>query len=90
MLFATIGALMNAPLAHMFFHTPALDARPALFLLPMVLLLSASAVYDRLALGRIHPVSLWVAVALFAWGNLRAVVIGPSESWHALAAWLVG
>jgi hypothetical protein len=54
------------------------------------LVLFVSAVYDRFSLGRIHPVSLWGAVLLFAWGNIRAFAIRPSEAWHALAGWLVG
>jgi hypothetical protein len=91
MLLATAGALMNAPLAHMHARLPApLNANPLLFLLPMVLLLSASAVYDRVTRGRIHPVSLWGAVLLFAWGNVRELLIRPSSAWHQFAAWLVG
>jgi uncharacterized membrane protein YozB (DUF420 family) len=89
MLLATIGALMNAPLAHLFANTAALRGKTPLFLLAMVALLSASAVYDRISRGRIHPVSLWGAVLLFAWGNVRALVIGPSDAWHQFAAWLI-
>ena len=51
--------------------------------------LFAGAVHDRLSRGRIHAVSLWVALAVFAWSNLRAVVIGPSEAWRDLATWLI-
>jgi hypothetical protein len=40
-------------------------------------------------LGRIHPVSLWVAVAMLVWSNLRAMVVGPSETWHKFAEWLI-
>ena len=52
-------------------------------------MLFSPAVYDRLTRGRFHPVTLWGAVILFAWGNLRAVAIGPSEVWHRFAAWLI-
>jgi hypothetical protein len=89
MLLATVGPMMNAPLVHFFFNNPTLPARGILLLIPMVVLLSASAVYDRLSMGRIHPVSLWGGVLLFAWGNVRAVVIGPSKVWHEFAAWLI-
>jgi len=89
MLLATVGPLMNAPLAHLFAHSPPLRDRTALFLAAMVALLSASAVYDRITRGRIHPVSAWGAALLFAWGNLQAVVIGPSAAWHRFAAWLI-
>jgi hypothetical protein len=90
MLLATCGALMNAPLAHFLAGVPALAAIPPLILLPMAPLLGASAVYDKVTLGKIHPVSLWGALALFIYANLRAAVIGPSAAWHSLAGWLVG
>lgn len=66
MLLATIGALLNAPLAHFIAHTPALKQKGPLVILPfMIALLLASAIFDKFARGRIHPVSLWGAVALF-------------------------
>src|SRR5215207_3987147 len=80
MLMATVGAMLNALFA----------ITAPIILVPMLLLLFASAVYDKLTLGRIHPVSLWVAIALFVWGNLRAAAIRPSAAWHSLAGWLVG
>jgi hypothetical protein len=89
MLLATAGALMNAPLAHFIAGFHMFDKAPVVILLPMALLLSASAVYDKLTLGKIHPVSLWGALALFVYGNLRAAVIGPSAAWHSFAGWLV-
>ena len=90
MLLATAGALMNAPLAHFIAGFPVFDKAPFVILLPMVLLLSASAVYDKLTLGKIHPVSRWGAIALFVYANLRAGLIGPSAPWHSFARWLVG
>jgi hypothetical protein len=89
-LFATAGALMNAPMAHFIGDFRMFDATPFVILLPMLLLLSASAVYDKLTLGKIHPVSLWGAIALFVYANLRAGLIGPSAAWHSFAGWLVG
>ncbi len=90
-LMATVGVLLNAPLAHLISNTPVLFAIKApIILVPMIFLFFASAVYDKVTLGNIHPVSLWVAIALFVWGNLRAAVIRPSAAWQSFAGWLVG
>jgi hypothetical protein len=90
MLMATVGAMLNAPMAHLIATTPTLASIQApIILLPIVLLLSANAIYDKITLGRIHPVSLWVAIALFVWDNLRAAVIRPTGAWHAFAGWLI-
>lgn len=89
MLLATVGTLMPAPLAHIIGHSPFLrEIKAPIILIPLVVLLFAPAVHDRLSRGRIHPVSLWVALALLVWANLRAAVIGPSDAWHQFAAWL--
>jgi hypothetical protein len=89
MLLATVGGLMPAPLAHFIGHFPRLNAVPPIIIIPLVLFLFASAVYDRVSLGRIHPVSLWVAAAIFAWQLSLNLLIGPSAAWHHLARWLV-
>jgi hypothetical protein len=90
MLLATLGALMPAALAHIIGHSPVLrEIRAPIILIPLIMLLFAGAVHDRLSRGRIHPVSLWVPIALFIWANLRAAVIGPSDAWHKFAAWLI-
>lgn len=87
-LLATLGSLLPAPLAHLLSHFPQFDDMGPIILLPLLMLYSASAVHDKLTYGRIHPVSLWVPVALFIWANLRAVVIGPSETFHQFVEWL--
>jgi hypothetical protein len=90
MLLAIVGALMPAALTHIWGHSPVLrEIKAPIILIPLIPLLFAGAVHDRLSRGRIHPVSVWVALALLAWANLRAVVIGPSEAWHRVAAWLI-
>jgi hypothetical protein len=89
MLLATVGGLMPAALAHFIGHFPRLNAVPPIIIIPLVLFLFASAVYDRVSLGRIHPVSLWVAAAIFAWQLSLNLLIGPSAAWHHLARWLV-
>jgi hypothetical protein len=90
MLLAAVGPMMAAALVHLWAQPPVPDAsRLPLFLASMASLLFAGAIYDRITRGRFHPVSLWGAVILFVWGNLRAVVIGPSDAWHQFAAWLI-
>jgi hypothetical protein len=89
-LLATVGSLMGAPLSHLIGQIPALQGVPPIILVPLALLYASHAIYDRLTRGRIHPVSLWVPVALFIWANLRAALIGPSASWREFAVWLIG
>jgi hypothetical protein len=82
-LLATVGALMRAPRAHLIGHSPVLRAMPGpILLIPLVALLFAGAIHDRLSRGRIHPVSSWVALGSLAWANMSAAIIGPSEALH--------
>ncbi len=89
MLLATVGPLMGAPLAHIYGHYPLLQSKGPPIIVPLVVLYSTHAIYDLLARRRIHPVSVWVPIALFVWASLRAAVINPSAAWHAFADWLV-
>ena len=89
MLLATVGGLMPAPLAHLIGHYPSLNAMPPIIVVPIAIFLFASAAYDRVSLRRIHPVSLWGAVAIFVWDLLLNIVIGPSAAWHHFARWVV-
>jgi hypothetical protein len=89
MLLATVGSMMAAPLAHFFGYFPALREGPPVILLPLAALYFSSAIYDRLAHGRIHPVSLWAGLSLLVWAMFRGIVIGPSASWHQFAGWLI-
>lgn len=90
MLLATVGALMPAALSHVIGHSSFLRGfHPAIILIPYTAFLFAGAVHDRILLGRVHPVSLWVALAVFVWSNLRAVAIGPSALWREFAIWLI-
>jgi hypothetical protein len=54
-----------------------------------LLVLSASAIYDRLSRRRIHPVSLWVPIALFAWQIALGFFVFPSAAWRKFVAWLI-
>jgi hypothetical protein len=89
MLLATVGSLMAAPLAHLLGRLPVLRDIPPIILIPLAVLYLSGAVYDRFTSGRFHPVSLWGGVALLAWAQFRAAILGPSDAWHAFAAWLV-
>lgn len=90
MVLATVGGLMPASLAHLIGHSPALRQAPApIILIPLTILYFAPAVHDRWSQGRVHPVSLWVAVALLAWANIRAAIIGPSAAWRDFTDWLI-
>ncbi len=89
MLLATVGALTPAALSHIIGHSSFLRGfHPAIILIPYTAFLFAGAVHDRLVCGRIHPVSLWGASAVWVWSNLRAA-IGPSDLWRTFATWLI-
>ena len=90
MLLAIVGGLMPAPLAHLIGHSPRLSEMGPIIVVPTLLFLFAGAAYDHFSLGRMHPVSLWAAVAIFVWETLLNIVIGPSAAWHHFARWLVG
>ena len=46
------------------------------------------AIHDRMSLGRIHPVSLWVPILMFAWAVVTAALTS-SNSWLEFAVWLI-
>lgn len=90
MLLATVGGLMPAALSHVIGHSAFLRSfHPAIILIPWTAFLFAGALHDRIFRGRVHPVSLWVALLVWLWSNLRAVVIGPSDLWRDFAGWLI-
>jgi hypothetical protein len=75
---------------HLTGHWPSLRGAGIPVSVPItILLLSASAIHDRLSRGCIHPVSLWVPIGLFAWQNVLVLVVLPSAAWHQFAAWLI-
>ena len=85
MLLATIGGLL----------WPAITRLPYVrgHFLPMFGLLAmfvlAGPAYDLIARQRVHPVSLWGGLLILASFPLRRMV-GRSETWHHIAAWLIG
>lgn len=89
MLFATLGGMMPAALVHMIGHSPSLRTIEApIILIPLTILYFTPALHDRLVEGRFHPLSLWTAVALLLWANIRAALINPSEAWRSFIDWL--
>lgn len=88
MLFAVV-VMLPTPFAHFIGHNPLLRTHGAIVILPIAISLAASAIYDFIRFRRIHPVSLWLGIALFVIDNLCAVVIGPSAAWRHFAEWLV-
>lgn len=90
MLLATVGGMMPAALSHVIGHSPFLSSfHPAIILIPWTPFLFAGAIHDKLSRGRIHPVSLWGALAVWLWSNIRAGVIGQSDLWREFAGWLI-
>lgn len=89
MLFATLGGLMPAALAHVIGYFPAVRDRPIFVVSMLALLYASHAVHDKITVGRIHPLSLWVGLGVFVWANLRAGLIGPSDAWHRFVGWLI-
>jgi hypothetical protein len=87
MLFANIS-LMIAPIAHLVGHTPSLWLSPASFAIPYILFLLAPVAFDYLAEKRVRFLTTAMAIGLFAYQVLQAVVIGPSSEWHRFAEWV--
>jgi hypothetical protein len=94
MLFATV-VLANEPVLHLVGHLaghrPNLRGAGISISVPVtILLLSASAIYDGVSQRRIHPVSLWVPILLFAWQHVILVFVAfRSALWREFAAWLI-
>jgi hypothetical protein len=86
MLLVMLGVLTGPPFAHLFGHWSALGAATSIVQLPVtILLLSVSAIHDRLTERRVHPISLWVPPVLFVWFGVWISVIGPSSAWQRFA-----
>lgn len=89
MLLVVFGALMPAPIAHLTGHVAVLHAVVPATPILVALCLFAGALHDRIVSGRVHPVSLWIPLAIFFVENLCAVVVLPSAAWHRVAALLI-
>ena len=87
LMWLAIPPLLGAPVVHAIGH----------FGLPLVVaplanltLLAANPLYDRIVLGRAHPVSLWGGVLLVLFANVLAVIVSPHPAWHRFVLWLAG
>jgi hypothetical protein len=89
MLLALTGALMPPPVAHLLGHFAVLRDKGFLAPLGVGAFLAVGAIYDRITFRRIHPVTLWIALAIFILDNFCFAVVMPSRAWHIFAAWLV-
>ena len=85
LIWLTIPSLLGAPIVHAIGH----------FGLPLVVaplanlaLLAANPLYDRLVIGRMHPVSLWGSLSFLVFGNFLAVVVSPHPGWQRFVTWL--
>lgn len=86
MLLALTGALMPALIVHLAGHFTFLRSKGFMTPLMVTAFLAAGAIYDRIKLRRMHPVSLWIALAIFLLDNLWFAFVIPSGAWHSLAA----
>ena len=79
---------MIAPIAHLVGHTRSLWLSPGSFAIPYTLFLLAQVAFDYLAEKRVRFLTTTMAIGLFAYQVLQAVVIGPSSEWHRFAEWV--
>lgn len=84
MLLGTVGGLMWPAITRM----PYVAGRPIVMFSLLGSLVLALAARDRVARGRIHPVSLWGGLLILAAFPVR-VAIGLTSGWHDVAARLI-
>ena len=85
LMWLTIPPLMGAPVVHVVGH----------FGLPRVIvplatltLFAVGPLYDRIVVGRMHPVTLWGGVMMFLFANFLALVMSPNPTWQRFVLWL--
>jgi hypothetical protein len=89
-LLAVLGILSQPPMTHVITHWPALHPwAPLLFPLSSAVFLAPSAIHDKVVNGRIHPVSIWVPIAVFVAQVAFFAVIAATPLWSTIANWLV-
>ena len=90
MLLAMVGPLSVAPTTHLVRHWMPADAAGPTIGIITIALLSANAIYDRVSGRRVHPVSSWVALLLFAWQLALVGFLQTRPAVREFAAWLAG
>ena len=88
-LLGMVGGLTQTPVAHLIGHWALQPWAGVIVPVTSIVVLSLSAIYDRVSQGRIHPVSLWGATLAFVWQALFFTVIQPSSAWRDVAARLI-
>ena len=79
MLLALLGGLTPTPLTHLVGNWSTLQPWASVFFpVNFVVFLAIGRIYDRISEGRIHPLSLWGGVAVFAWITAFKVAIIPT------------
>ena len=90
MLFAALAGITPTPVAHLIGHwvgpQPWADA---LFPLTGLLFVSLIAVRERVADGRIHPMTLWLGMLVVGMERALTLVIQRAAGFRAFAQWLV-
>ena len=90
MLLALLGGLTPTPLTHLVGNWSTLQPWANVFFpVSFAVFLAIGPIYDRISEGRIHPVSLWGGVAVFAWNVAFSVAIIPSAAWRQFAHWVI-
>lgn len=87
MLFANIS-LMGAPITHLMGHFSQIGLSPAAVLIPYGLLLLSVVGWDYLVAEQIRPMTAALAIGMFIFLPIQALLIGPSDSWRRFAVWL--
>ena len=93
MVFA-LGPLGQEPVAHLFGYLggywPGLErAALPVGLLFVVFFTWVNAIHDKLTEGRVHRLSLWVAVASIVFFNVMFLLVGTSDAWKKFATWML-
>lgn len=90
MLFAALAGMTPTPVAHLIGHW--IGPQPwadALFPLSALFFVSLIALYERVAEGRVHPVTLWLGILVVAMERVLTLVVQRTDVWRSFAQWLV-
>ena len=85
LMWLAIPVLIMAAVVHAVGH---FGLPPAVTPLANFSLLAANPLHDRIAHGRVHPVSLWGGVFFLVLNNILAVVVSPNPAWQRFVLWL--
>lgn len=90
MLFTALAGITPTPVAHLIGHWVGPEPwADALFPLSALFFVSLIAVRDRIAEGRVHPVTLWLGLLVVAMERVVTLGVQRTEAWRSFAQWLV-